>query len=139
DGLVRGRVQARRRAGDAVSDLRQHVYLGGRDCAHRVWDTDQARQRWRNGAPGRRHVSDGAMMASAYDVSDRRPIAARRLAVMNRLAAALARAGVSPNAISIAGLVCGVLAGLSLWRTASSEPVMTLVFWLAAAALIQLR
>lgn len=42
---------------------------------------------------------------------DRRPIGARRLKIVHRLSGALARAGVSPNAISVAGVVAAVIAG----------------------------
>ena len=79
------------------------------------------------------------MGRSAYQVTDRRPIAARRLALMNRLATRLAGAHVTANAISIAGMVCGILAGVSLWRTASAPPLAARFLWLAAALLIQLR
>jgi phosphatidylglycerophosphate synthase len=79
------------------------------------------------------------MGGDAYQASDRRPIAARRLAVTNRLAAALSRAGVNANSISIGGMICGILVGVCLWYTASTEVVVARILWLAAAALVQLR
>lgn len=79
------------------------------------------------------------MAEGQYQVTDRRPIAARRLATMHRLAGLLVRAGVSANSISVAGMICCVLAGGCLWRTASAGPWTGRVLWLAAAALVQLR
>jgi phosphatidylglycerophosphate synthase len=69
---------------------------------------------------------------------DRRPIAAREWAVSKRLAERLARRGVSPSAISAAGMICGVGAGVALWTT-SVVGGYAWFFWLLAAALIQLR
>jgi phosphatidylglycerophosphate synthase len=69
---------------------------------------------------------------------DRRPIAAREIAAMRWIAGFLARSGVTANGISIAGLVCGVIAGAALamtWRL----PDLAWPCWLAAAVLIQLR
>jgi phosphatidylglycerophosphate synthase len=79
------------------------------------------------------------MSAHAYQPADRRPIGARRFAVVKNTAALLARARVSANAISVAGMVCGVLAGASLWFTTRVDPLTQRVLWLAAAALVQLR
>jgi phosphatidylglycerophosphate synthase len=79
------------------------------------------------------------MGEGAYHVTDRRPIAARRFAVFNRMAAGLARDRVTANTISIAGMICGVLAGASLWFTASASPLVGRILWLAAAGLVQLR
>lgn len=70
--------------------------------------------------------------------ADRRPIAARNLRVFQSLASALARAGVSANAVSGAGMVFGIAAGICLSRT-SAEPEWIRSFWLAAAAFVQLR
>jgi phosphatidylglycerophosphate synthase len=70
--------------------------------------------------------------------SDRRPIAARELGFFKRLASRLARAGVSPNGISVAGMVAGILAGTALFLTARWEEGAR-ACWLAAAAFVQLR
>jgi phosphatidylglycerophosphate synthase len=70
---------------------------------------------------------------------DRRPIAARSWGVSQRLARLLARAGVSPNAISLAGLVCGVAAGGALAATPHLSGWGRAPAWVAAAVLIQLR
>lgn len=70
--------------------------------------------------------------------SKRRPIASREWRVSQRLAAALARQGVSPNAISIAGMLAGCLAGISFAAT-SAWGDHAAWLWLAGAALVQLR
>lgn len=54
------------------------------------------------------------------------------------LADSLARRGVSPNAISTAGMICGIGAGLVLGFT-SVTGGYAWILWLLAAALIQLR
>lgn len=69
---------------------------------------------------------------------DRRPIAARGLAPVRRLAAALSRAGVSPNLISVLGVVAAVVAGTSL-ALVGRGLVQDAALYLVAAACIQLR
>jgi phosphatidylglycerophosphate synthase len=66
--------------------------------------------------------------------ANRRPLASRRLAVVQRLAAALARARVTPDAISAAGVVFAFAAAVALLQ-AGAHPAA----WLLAAALVQLR
>jgi phosphatidylglycerophosphate synthase len=70
--------------------------------------------------------------------ADRRPIAARELGVFKRLATRLARAGVSANGISVAGMIAGVAAGAALWGT-SRLPEHARWLWVAAALCVQLR
>lgn len=69
---------------------------------------------------------------------DRRPIAARELKAIGLLAEGLARRGVSPNAISVAGMIAGLLAGAALVLTVRA-PAAVRLSWVAAAAFIQLR
>ena len=69
---------------------------------------------------------------------ERRPLASRNLRIFQRLAAALARAGVSANAISAMGMLFGAAAGAALVMTAHDAP-RRWMYWAAAAALIQLR
>jgi phosphatidylglycerophosphate synthase len=76
--------------------------------------------------------------------ANRRPLASRRLAVMRRLADALARAGVSANAISFAGVVAAVLAAFALLQAGAAGPFRLDVApwapgWLVALVLVQLR
>ncbi len=74
-----------------------------------------------------------------YHPSERRPIAARELRVFRRAAGWLARRHVSPNAISVAGMFCGVAAGAALFLTSYHPGWRERFGFLAAAALIQLR
>lgn len=69
---------------------------------------------------------------------DRRPIAARKLPIVISAAAWLARAGVTPNAISIVGMVSCIAAGLLLYST-SHWPEWSRWSYVLAACLIQLR
>jgi phosphatidylglycerophosphate synthase len=71
-------------------------------------------------------------------VFDRRPIAARGLAPMRWLAAALARTRVGPNLISVLGVVAAVVAGLSL-ALVGRGLVQDAVLYIVAAVCIQLR
>lgn len=71
--------------------------------------------------------------------ADRRPIAARELGLSRRAAAALSRAGVSPNTISILGMVAGIAAGAALFATSRVPPPWEPAAWIAAALLVQLR
>jgi phosphatidylglycerophosphate synthase len=69
---------------------------------------------------------------------ERRPLASRNLRVFQATARALARAGVSANAISVAGMLFGAAAGAALILTQIDVPRRR-VYWVSAAALIQLR
>ena len=70
---------------------------------------------------------------------DRRPIASRNTRWAHALAGALARRGVSPNAISVAGLVAGCLAGVAFAATAWTEGWAYRLCWVAGAVGVQLR
>jgi len=70
--------------------------------------------------------------------SDRRPIAARDTGAAAALAGWLIRRRASPNGISAAGMVAGLLAGLALAGTAP-WPEAARPLWLLGALLIQLR
>ena len=69
----------------------------------------------------------------------RRPLKTRQRAWAQALARMLTRAGVAPNAISMASLVFTVAAGLCLAWTARSEGLVRSMLFLAAAACIQIR
>lgn len=66
---------------------------------------------------------------------ERRPIASRDKAASQKLAAWLAEAGVSPNAISIAGMIAGLASGAA-FACSSLAPTALL---LTGAVLMQLR
>lgn len=70
---------------------------------------------------------------------DRRPLASRNTRWANALAGALARRGVSPNAVSVAGLVPGLLAGVAFAATAWTDGWAYRLCWVAGAAGVQLR
>jgi phosphatidylglycerophosphate synthase len=70
---------------------------------------------------------------------NRRPIAVRRWPIFQQMAGVLARAGVSPNAVSVAGMLCGIAAGAALAATRGLAGWEQSGAWLAAALLIQLR
>jgi phosphatidylglycerophosphate synthase len=73
----------------------------------------------------------------SYQVGDRRPLASRGWKISERIARWLARRGATPNAISIAGMVCGILAGVMFPMTAGAA--YPWFFWIAGALFIQLR
>src|ERR1700722_19679707 len=68
---------------------------------------------------------------------ERRPIASREHPWSIRLARWIAGRGVSPNAISVAGMLAGILAGVAFACTPLSD--FGWIFFLAGAALMQLR
>ncbi len=74
---------------------------------------------------------------SDYHVGDRRPLSSRGWKISERVANFLAKAGATPNAISVAGMFCGIGAGLFFAETARSAHAW--IFWLAGALFVQLR
>jgi phosphatidylglycerophosphate synthase len=70
---------------------------------------------------------------------DRRPIATRETRIARMMAGFLARNGASPNGISIAGLIAGLLAGVALVLTNETEGWARRACWLTAGLLVQLR
>ena len=73
-----------------------------------------------------------------YRVGDRRPLASRTWRISERIAQWLAAHRVSPNAISIVGMFCGIGAGALLFLTGQTDQYGW-IFWLGAALCIQLR
>ena len=69
---------------------------------------------------------------------DRRPIAARNLRTSVAIANWLAGRGVSPNAISLAGLLAGALAGVA-FGCVPAVPDWARLLWIAGALCVQLR
>ncbi len=71
--------------------------------------------------------------------TDRRPIAVRRFRVFNAMAGALARAGVSANAISVSSTIFAITAATALAGSAHVREPWSRLLLLASAWLIQLR
>jgi phosphatidylglycerophosphate synthase len=70
-------------------------------------------------------------------VPERRPITSREHPLSIRMASWIAAMGVSPNTISTAGMIAGIMAGMAFAFT--TWPGYGWVFFLVAAALMQLR
>lgn len=70
---------------------------------------------------------------------DRRPLRTRETAWANAVAGRLARRGVSPNAISLAGLAAALVAGGAFAATAHTGELAGRLCFAAGAALCQLR
>lgn len=79
------------------------------------------------------------MSEPAYQPTDRRPIRARSTSWAAAISAWLVRAGISPNAISMAGMGAALLAGLLLVLTAGAEGAAARFLWLVAVLLVQTR
>jgi phosphatidylglycerophosphate synthase len=79
------------------------------------------------------------MAEQSYQVTDRRPIAARNLPIFHRLAEYLARRGVSANGISVGGAICGIAAGAALTATRWTDGFYLRALWVGAALMVQLR
>lgn len=77
------------------------------------------------------------MTTQNYQPSDRRPIASRDAKLSKTIASRLARTGVTPNAISVTGMVLAIFGGILLGLT--SGEAHDRWFWLVAAFLIQGR
>jgi len=73
------------------------------------------------------------------DDPNRRPVAARRLAILRGLARWLAGRGVSPDAISQASMVCAALGFAAFWAVPSLGPRGQSAALLGAALAVQLR
>src|SRR5688572_4150673 len=78
---------------------------------------------------------------AATTLTDRRPPASRGWPVMHTLARAVARSGITPNMVSTAGMVGGIVAGASLAATAQVDAGAwsERLLFIAAAACIQFR
>ncbi|MDZ4860986.1 MAG: CDP-alcohol phosphatidyltransferase family protein [Candidatus Hydrogenedentes bacterium] len=77
-------------------------------------------------------------MGEGNEQIDRRPIASRNWALSQRTADLLSKSGISANAISVGGMICGIASGIALAAT-STLPEYARAFWLAGAAFAQLR
>jgi phosphatidylglycerophosphate synthase len=78
------------------------------------------------------------MTTSEPEPSDRRPVLPRRFGWVRAMAAWLAKTGVSPNAISISGLVAAAMAGW-LWSMTSGQADPARLLWLGGSFFVLLR
>jgi phosphatidylglycerophosphate synthase len=78
-------------------------------------------------------------MGPEYEAMDRRPIATRNTRFAQRTAEWLAASGISPNAISIIGMMCCIVAGVCLAATSELDGAARRIAFIAAAGLIQVR
>jgi len=77
-------------------------------------------------------------MKTQLNPSDRRPLKLREIEWIRALAGRLAHAGVSPNAISIIGLIAALLAAF-LWALTAKESAFERVYWLCGVLLALVR
>ena len=73
----------------------------------------------------------------SYQIGDRRPLASRGWKVSEKVARWLARRGATPNAISVVGMICGILAGIMFAMTPGAAHAW--FFWILGAIFVQLR
>ena len=73
----------------------------------------------------------------SYQIGDRRPLASRGWKISEKIARWLALRGATPNAISIAGMICGILAGIMFAMTPGAAH--SWFFWVFGAVFVQLR
>lgn len=83
------------------------------------------------------HRNANVMPTDVPELGDRRPLKSRHTAWANAAAGWLAGRGVTPNAISLCGLLFGVAGGLVL--ASASATTLGRIAWIAGAALVQLR
>ena len=73
----------------------------------------------------------------SYQIGDRRPLASRGWKISEKVARWLARRGATPNAISVVGMICGILAGIMFAMTPGAAHAW--FFWILGAVFVQLR
>lgn len=78
-------------------------------------------------------------MSQADVPADRRPIASRKHRIWIATAHWLARKGVTANAISVAGMIVAILAGVAAVMTSRFDGMAARLLWLGVAAGVQLR
>jgi phosphatidylglycerophosphate synthase len=78
------------------------------------------------------------METSKHNPADRRPVLPRSFGWVQAMAAWLAKAGVSPNAISVYGFLAAASAGW-LWSMTGSHPDYARLLWLLGVFLVLLR
>ncbi len=78
------------------------------------------------------------MSEEPYRAGERRPIASRERKSSLAIAHWLVHRGISPNTISLAGMFCGIAAGI-LFAVTSMAPGLRRPAWVAGAIFVQLR
>tara|TARA_R110002074_G_scaffold51655_2_gene130479 strand:- start:1184 stop:1867 length:684 start_codon:yes stop_codon:yes gene_type:complete len=78
-------------------------------------------------------------MPDTYTPNDRRPIASRDTRMAQAVAHRLAELRVSPNQISLLGMLFSVTAAACFWGTANETGALVRVLWFTGALAVQLR
>lgn len=73
------------------------------------------------------------------DASNRRPLASRQTGWATRISRALARTSITPNQISMAGMVAALIAGGCFWASGNVAGAGRVILLLLAAAFVQAR
>lgn len=79
------------------------------------------------------------MSEPASEQIDRRPIRSRNTVWAERVTLWLAGCGVSPNAISILGMLAALSAGVSFWLTDTVDGPLHRILWFAGSVMCQIR
>jgi phosphatidylglycerophosphate synthase len=78
-------------------------------------------------------------MSEGTESPNRRPLKSRAFPFFKKMAALLARTGMTPNAISFGSIIFGIAAGAAFASTADCEGLWQRLNFVAAAVCIQLR
>lgn len=79
------------------------------------------------------------MTESSHEPIERRPIRSRNTRWAEAVTSLLVRIGVSPNAISICGMVAAVVAGITFFGTGITTGLEQRVLWFCGGVLCQVR
>lgn len=79
------------------------------------------------------------MTEPTYDPSNRRPIQARNTRWADATTKLLVKIGVSPNTISIVGMLAAIAAGIAFYSTDVTSGTGQRAFWLCGGLLCQIR
>ncbi len=78
-------------------------------------------------------------MLDSKQIDNRRPLQSRGRAIFHKLAALLTKAGITPNAVSLFGLLMAVLGAELLLKVAEVHDTAKAIFLIGGAVCIQLR
>ena len=79
------------------------------------------------------------MTESSYQPLDRRPIQSRNTRWAERITNALVRQNISPNAISILGMIAAITAGVFFFSTSMTGGTVQRLLWFCGGLLCQVR